>query len=32
MKTIPKFKDQNEEIAFWETNDAPIILIQKALK
>ncbi len=21
MKTIPKFKDQREEIAFWEEND-----------
>jgi predicted DNA binding CopG/RHH family protein len=21
MKTLPKFKDQNEEIAFWEKND-----------
>ena len=21
MKTLPKFKDQNEEIAFWDKND-----------
>lgn len=21
MKTLPKFKDQNEEMAFWEKND-----------
>jgi len=32
MKTIPKFKDQNEEITFWETNDVTDYFDTKSAK
>ncbi|MFA5234329.1 MAG: BrnA antitoxin family protein [Sulfurimonas sp.] len=32
MKTLPKFKDQNEEIAFWEKNDVTDFFDVKSAK
>jgi predicted DNA binding CopG/RHH family protein len=32
MKTLPKFKDQNEEIEFWEKNDVTDVFDVKSAK
>lgn len=32
MKTLPKFKDQNEEMAFWEKNDVTDVFDVKSAK
>ena len=32
MKTLPKFKDQNEEIEFWEKNDVTDFFDAKSAK
>lgn len=32
MKTLPKFKDQNEEITFWEKNDVTDFFDVKSAK
>ncbi|ABB44755.1 conserved hypothetical protein [Sulfurimonas denitrificans DSM 1251] len=32
MKTLPKFKDQNEEMAFWEKNDVTDFFDVKSAK